>query len=424
MGTNKVKEQKKQYDLDRIHNSFTENIESLRVFVSNLAPEVRKHDRILIKKTERASKDLTKLIGLYKNDLERKESEKAEFKLTDEQVSRIISITRNLPRMPPYNVELLYKSAFVMLISYLDFLISDSIHFYYQTYPKSLSGKELSIALSELELCSDISEATDFIINKEVEKVTYKSLDDQIKYFENNLNIDCKKSIIGWSRIKEATERRNLIVHNNSRINRRYLTNVDLSLIPEKTKDLKEGDQISIKENYFMAVLHEIFIAGVILAQCCWRKWKKDEIMSADTLLIRSIYDALVKEEWATAERLGLFSKECDVCNDRNRLYLNINYWQSLKWQNKSQELEKELEKFDVSGLSPIYVLSLSALKSDGKSFHKNIKKAIISDNLKKEDLMEWPLFREFRKDPHYEKGIEEEFESISKQGSDSKNSH
>lgn len=173
-----------------------------------------------------------------------------------------------------------------------------------------------------------------------------------------------------------------------------------------------------------MAVLHEIFIAGVILAQCCWRKWKKDEIMSADTLLIRSIYDALVKEEWATAERLGLFSKECDVCNDRNRLYLNINYWQSLKWQNKSQELEKELEKFDVSGLSPIYVLSLSALKSDGKSFHKNIKKAIISDNLKKEDLMEWPLFREFRKDPHYEKGIEEEFESISKQGSDSKNSH
>ena len=64
MGTNKVKEQKKQYDLDRIHHSFTENIESLRVFVSNLAPEVRKHDRILIKKTERASKDLTKLIGL------------------------------------------------------------------------------------------------------------------------------------------------------------------------------------------------------------------------------------------------------------------------------------------------------------------------------------------------------------------------
>lgn len=347
---------------------------------------------------------------MHKNDLKKKQNEKEEFKLTDEEISQLVSIAKDLPRIPPYNVELLYKSAFVMVISYFDFFLSDLIHFYYQTYPKSLSGKELSLTLSELELCSDIPEATDFIINKEVENVTYKSLDDQIRYFENNLGIDCKKSIIGWARIKEAMERRNLIVHNNSKINRRYLKNVDFSVIPEKTKDPKEGDEISIEEDYFMTVLHEILVAGVILVQCCWRKWKKDDIDPADTILISSLYDALSKEEWAVAERLGLFSKECDVYNEKSRLYLNINYWQSLKWQNKKEQLEIELNKFDASGLSPKYKLAIYALKSDSKNFYKNIKKAIISDDQTKDDFMEWPLYREFRKDPDYEKKIEEAF--------------
>ncbi len=410
MGTNKAKEEKKQYDIATIHDGFAKNIESLRIFVSNLAPEVRKHDRALIKKADKALKGLTKIIRLHKNDLKKKQNEKEKFKLTDKEISQLVSISKDLPRMPPYNVELLYKSAFVMVISYFDFFLSDLIHFYYQTYPKSLSGKEISLTLSELELCSDIPEATDFIINKELESVTYKSLDDQIRYFENNLGIDCKKSIIGWVRIKEAMERRNLIVHNNSKINRRYLRNADFSVIPEKTKDPKEGDEISIEEDYFMTVLHEIFVAGVILVQCCWRKWKKDDINPADKILISSLYDALSKEEWAVAERLGLFSKECDVYNEESRLYLNINYLQSLKWQNKKEELEKELNKFDASGLSPKYKLAIYALKSDSKNFYKNIKKAIISDDLKKDDFMEWPLYREFRKDPDYEKKIEEAF--------------
>jgi len=227
--------------------------------------------------------------------------------------------------------------------------------------------------------------------------------------------LTAKKNIINWNIINEMIERRNIIVHNDSKINRRYLKNVDLPVIPEKTKDLKEGQKIIIKEDYFMAVLNEVVIAGTILIQCCWRGWEKDDISDADEELIRNIYDALCEEEWRIAEKLGLFSKECEVYNEQHRLYLDINYCQSLKWQNKKKELEKELEKFDESSLRPIYVLALSALKSDRDKFYKNIKKAITIDRLKKKDLMEWPLFRELRKDPNYEKKIRNILASIPK---------
>ena len=133
------------------------------------------------------------------------------------------------------------------------------------------------------------------------------------------------------------------------------------------------------------------------------------------------MYDALSQKKWTVAERLGLFSKECKVSSERNRLYLNINYCQSLKWQNKKDDLGKNLEKFDTSTLSPKYILALCALKSDKHNFYKNIEGAIIVDEMKEEDFMEWPLFRELRKKPDYEERIKSAFISVSQNKSKSK---
>jgi len=141
--------------------------------------------------------------------------------------------------------------------------------------------------------------------------------------------------------------------------------------------------------------------------QNCWRKWVKDELELADGYLITyAMYEALLGEKWGIAERLGLFSKECDVYNEASRLYLDINYCQSLKWQNKDTKLRQELEKFDVSVLSPKYLLAIAALKSDKDGFYKNIDKAIEVDEMVEEDFMEWPLFRELRKDDEYKQKI------------------
>lgn len=413
-GMKQERRKKEQYDIETIHRSLTTNLQGLEVFVSNVAPIVRKHDRRLVAKIEKTSKEITKIAGLPESAIEEKKKQKIKLKLTNEQIAQIIAALKGLPRFLTLSqVELLYKSSFVMLMSYFDFLISDLIHYYYQEYPESVSGKELSITLNELKLCADLTEAIDYVVNKKIDAVLYGSLEDQRRYFENYLKIDAKETIIHWNKINEAMERRHIIVHNNGKINRRYLKNVDLSVIPEKTKDIAEGKKITMNEDYFMTVFDETLIAGIILIQCCWRQWRKDDIDNADRLLNRAMYDALSEEKWTVAERLGLFSKGCEVSNERIRLYSDINYYQSLKWQNKKDELERELGKFDISTLSPIYVLALCALRSDRDNFYKNVEKAIIVDGMEQESFMEWPLFRELREDPDYQKRIEAAFSSI-----------
>ena len=418
---NKDLDEKVRYDIESIHHNFTANSEGLRVFISNLCPVAKEHDKILMEKITKILEELLKITGASENNLKKTKHKKITFKPTKKQKERILKTLKALPHLTPGNVELLYRSAFVMLVSYFDFLISDLIHYFYQRYPKSLSGKELSITLNELKLCGHLTEAMDYIVNKEVDKVLYDGLEGQKGYFKKFLKIDIKENIIHWDKINEAIERRNIIVHNNSKINRRYLKSVDLSIIPEKTKDLKEGKKIHINEDYFTIIFDEIFITGIILIQNCWRKWKNDDIDNADYYLIRNMYDALCQEKWIVAERLGFFSKECKAFCESNRLYFDINYCLSLKWQNKKDKLEKELLKFDRTTLSPIYILALYALKSDRHNFYKSIEGAIIVDKIKENDFMEWPLFRELRKKPDYEERIKSAFISVSQNKSKSK---
>jgi len=414
MATKKTKKEKKQLDFSRIHGSFTTNLEGLEAFVKNVSPIAEKHDKATRKKMDKFTEGVFKIVGVKKGEIGRREPKELIEKLTQDELNKIVRLVADLPRLTVPQAELLYRSSFVMLVSYFDFLLSDLIHYFYRKYPESLSGRDLPLTLSGLKLLGGVDEAIDFIINKEAESVLYDSLEKQKLYLKNTLKIDTKDSVINWNRLTEAVERRHIIVHNDCRMNRRYLTKVDPSQTPEKTKDLKEGTQVRITERYFRGVFEEICVSGLVLLQCCWRKWEKDDTASADGRLIVDIYDALVEENWTCAERLGLFSKECKVIEQASRLVLDVNYCQSLKWQGKKNALEEELKKFDVSALSPKFALAVCALRSDRDGFYNNIENAITVDKMSEENFVEWPLFRELRQAPDYEERIKSVFSSIS----------
>jgi len=410
MPTKKRKGRNEEPNFIGIHHSFTTNLYSLEVFVKNVAPIAAKQDKAATKEITRAVNQLSQLIKT-----EEKNKRTSAPKLDNKKIlQEIYSIAKKLPHIPLAQAELLYRSSFIMLISYFDFLLSDLIHYFYKKYPDSLSGKELPLKLSELKLLGSIDDAVDYVVHKEAESVLYDSLKGQIKYLKNTLKIDTKDNIINWNKLTESMERRHITVHNDCKINRRYLNNVDLSQIPEKTKGIKEGTKIRITEKYFRGVLEEICVAGLVLLQVCWRKWEGDDTGDADTRLITDIYDILVKEDWACAERLGLFSKECDVKDHADRLILDINYCQSLKWQGKQDKLEEEIKKFDISALSPRFILAVCALKSDRDGFYSNVENAIVVDGMQEEHFMEWPLFRELRKDADYGDKIHSILTSIS----------
>lgn len=411
------KEEVQKRDMPMIDGKFVGNMESLRVFVTSVTPFVEKHDLATKERMKNFSERIKQILGETEQEQFRETLKKMSKDEIEKLAEQIISATRVLGRVTQPQAELLHRSSFVLLMSYLDFLFSDLLYYYYGKYPDSLSGKELSLSLSELKLFDSIGDALTFLIDKKVDSVLYGRLDEQRGHFQTALKIDTEDDLIEWKRLVEATERRNIIVHNDSKINRRYLSSVDLRVIPEKPKEIKEGKTLNIDKEYFARVFEEVFVAGLALIQNCWRKWEKDTVNKADTSLNAAIYDALCAENWRVAERLGLFSKGCQISSQQLRLYLDVNYCQSLKWQGKKTELEKELKQFDVSTLSPIYLVAVSALKSDADSFYSNIENAIKVDNMKKDDFMQWPLFRELRQTPDYEDRIIAASESVSKKG-------
>jgi len=402
----KPREGNPQVILDRL----VDNLRSLEVFVRNVAPVALKHDKRAKRQEEEVIKRIKRVLIASRAESARKGGKGGPKEIGIEELKKIISAARALPRLPAAQAKLLYRSSFVMLVSYLDLIVSDLIHCYYGMHPEALSGKELSITLEELKVCKEVNEAIDLLVSKKVERVLYGGLEKQKEFLKVDLKIYLEDKGIRWNVINEAVERRNIIVHNDSRINRRYLENVDLSVVPEKRSEVKEGTQVNITEKYFEEILKEIIIVGHILVQCCWRKWKKDDANNADKSLINGMYEALIQEDWDVCERLGLFSKGYETKEASSKLYMDVNYCQSLKWQNKNEELERELEKFDVSTLSPKYRMSVCALRSDREGFYANVESAIAVDDMMEMDFMEWPLFRELRKDSEYETKIKEAF--------------
>ena len=270
MGTKRIKRGKEQTDFSNIHGSFTTNIESLEAFVNNVAPIAEKHDKATDKATReklvKFAKGIRKIFGVNKGKLDKRERKQLVEGMTEDQVSQIIQLTTDLPRLTLPQAELLYRSSFVMLVSYFDFLLSALVHYFYRKYPESLSGRDLPLTLSELKLLGGVDEALDFVINNEAESVLYDSLEKQKLYLKNTLKIDTKDDIINWNKLIEAMERRHIVVHNDCKINRRYLMKVDPSQIPEKTKDLKEGTRVWITERYFRSVFEEICVSNSTLS--------------------------------------------------------------------------------------------------------------------------------------------------------------
>lgn len=79
-----------------------------------------------------------------------------------------------------------------------------------------------------------------------------------------------------------------------------------------------------------------------------------------------------------------------------------MNYWQALKWQNKFDEVRKEVQDVDLSAKGGVYQLARLALLDDFAGFFKMLPSVLKSGQLKKQHLLEWPIFREVRKQPKF----------------------
>ena len=214
------KKKKRKPDLSYIYfvnKNFISNIDGLREFARSLAPVVTERDDSKIKSFEKEINLIFKSGKGTSRSKTRTKGDKTVLNSYQFKKLREVLFKIDIPHS-----EILNKGSFMLLFTYFDSLISDLMHDYFRSFPKLLESGNVNLSLEELTLSKTVKEAKAYLISKHIEHLMYETLEKQINYFEDKLHIKCNEHI-DWDKIEEAKERRNLLVHNNGIVNRRYL---------------------------------------------------------------------------------------------------------------------------------------------------------------------------------------------------------
>jgi len=370
------KEEHKLEGVAAIGYNFTTNQEALSDFVNTLSPIAKQQDETGIGRiTEGITSVLTEL-GYSESQLKARKDEKLGKPENPPLISkedaghRLLTIARALIPLTVPKQMTLFRSAFVMLNSNFDQLIADLISYFYKEFPDALHSDN-SLTLSELQSCSDIDEAREFVTAKTVRTVTSGSLDQQMRFFRQTIKVTGFDEVVKWDVVSEAVARRNLLVHCGGIVNRSYLSEVPLEERPPDAKTAKIGSILVVPPQYFRDAFTEFFAAGMAVLQCCWRKWHKDERDEADGVLIDIMYRTLLKEDWKLAERIGELAASCKAADEENRLLLLFNYCISLKQLDRFDLLDKCIANLDVSAHRPKFRLAVAALRNDERNIYR-----------------------------------------------------
>jgi hypothetical protein len=132
----------------------------------------------------------------------------------------------------------------------------------------------------------------------------------------------------------------------------------------------------------------------------------KDEFKKRFDVFQSIAYDKLRSEEYSLAEKIyEIIQIELNKQNAQDKLLFNINYCQSLKWQNKKSEFEKNLRKIDFSVCDNRHKLCKYLLSDDYISACKTLN-SLLDDKSEEatqnryNDInyyIDWPIFKLFK---------------------------
>jgi len=400
------KEQKKQ-SVKTILDNFRKNIFGIEYYYNKFGNLAEGEDSDVMNKTIEFITDCFKESGInLKGNKEKQKSNK----ISAEKLTNLARKLKKQPKISTKNYDILSKSSFLMLNNYFEYLLSDLLSYYYNKFQKSLNEKKFNLALKEINDYESIEEFTKSLITKEVESMMVElSFDELLEHFHTTLEINNEKDIINWNSIRECRERRHLIVHNSSVVNKKYITR------SKNPFDLKVGDIINIDKDYFLKSGKEFFLAGLIISYNCWGKWDKELATEAITDIMVDSFELLKQKEYGLVSRFTNYTQKIEARNEQEEDYLlrnKVNRLIALKKMGDKDTLTKELKKMKVGTASPIFKLAFSILSDN----HKNLIELVIQskaiDELDEYKYNEWPIYDFVRDLPEIHTKIEAELKT------------
>lgn len=326
------------------------------------------------------------------------DKEKPEIKLS---VKSNTSIEQHFRKAVSTNnhIQLLYKNSFISLLSSAEWFFSEILHFYYDKFPDAAGIQKKSLTLSELKQFDSLNDAEKYLIDTKIEDILRGNFESwlQVLRSELDLNLGYIKEV--ENEIVEIYQRRNLIIHNGSRVNSIYFTKVN----EENRKKVKLQDILTIDKTYLDKSIRMIQKTFILVASELWKKLDSSD-KNRGVVLNDIIYDNLRKSRWDICEGLCFFVMNDSKLEPHQKLIGQLNYWLCKKRTNQFDKILKELQNANFGDKKEIFQLALFSLRDDKKSFFELLPSVLDSQQLNIERLEEFPIFEEMRNTDEYAK--------------------
>lgn len=418
--------------LDRQILTFNENINGLRDFISLIGPFIEEHHNRAVKEHELIVEAFETAETIEKETDEQVKSKlEAQIKATfDGELIKAVPVNKKefladggfdndhlpdffisvpvslrprvdqglrAPRKTNYQKELLYKNAFIGLLSSVEWFYSQVLHFYYDKHPEAAGIKKKSLTLEELKSFNSVEDAEKYLIDNKIEEVFRGGFDGWIDLLKDEVKLKMPYVKPFFNELLEVYQRRNLIVHNNGIVNSIYFSKVP----SEIRKSINIGDKLTITADYLENAICKLHLVFTLVAAELWKKLEPEEERRADILLSIS-YKNMLKNRWEIAEWISCFIKDDECLKSKVKTVGQLNFWLSRKRRGKMELVYSEIQKADFSDKSLRYQLAVAALIDNKEEFFELLPETLRTKSLDVNELLEFPIFDEMRQTQEY----------------------
>lgn len=297
---------------------------------------------------------------------------------------------------PMYPLNSFLRNQLIGLVTEFELFLSKIFRGYYVNYEGSLENKEVSIKLEDIKKFGDLNDIKEQVIENEIYQLTQGGIEEWKKFLLDKFGIKMTELYPNFDQFKEIFMRRNLFVHNDGIVNKRYLAS-------NKSSIYKLGDTAEISEEYIRTSLEVLKIFAISICFMGWHHLMKEKDKEFLATSLSDIgYDAMKNDEWYVAERV--YHHLSKYGDEEDKLIAKINNILCLKNTQRSDKAEEALGSVNYSMYNAKYIIGFAALKEDIQAFIENAKLSELSAG----SLLDWPILRGIQNHPDFKQFLKE----------------
>jgi len=294
---------------------------------------------------------------------------------------------------------LIPKTFLVSYVSEFDSFLGNLLKVIYRRRPELLNESERQLTFSELQAFDSIQDAREHILEKEVETLLRKSHAEHFTILEKKFGLPLKDGLDIWADYIELTERRNLFVHCDGVVSSQYLSVCKLH--KADINAVTNGERLKVDAEYLNNAYNVIYELATKLTHVLWRKLFPENRKIADSSYNDLCFELIKHEKYDLASQLlefavNGFKKHYD--ETYKRMFV-INLAQAYKYSKQTQKCEKLLKRFDWNASGYDLKLAVAVLKDDYELATSYMDKVVATGDMGEQEFIDWPLFKEFRKE-------------------------